>query len=310
MSDRAVHTAWPIVSASFGQGIGAHDGCSLTSCQKIVAPEDELRKMTRNAWVFIAVYGVVGMAVALGIDWLLWSLVLPRLLGAPVMLLFTLIQHVEMAENATSIVDSTRSFRTGRLGRFLYMNMNNHVEHHLYPQVPFFALPELREAIASRVPAPDSGLLRTNWEVFTVVLRRSLGLSTRAATARVRIQPLRHHSSSARASPQWPTVIRRSLLPASQPSRTARSSPSAMRRQQLFNVHSGHGPQVLDPAQVLPQVERQRQPQVWYLKQSVSAGVEAAPKGRRYRRAEQMCVNFGLWGRLDCLAIRWRGSGR
>ena len=151
---------------------------------KIVAPEDELRKMTRNAWVFIAVYGVVGMAVALGIDWLLWFLVLPRLLGAPVMLLFTLIQHVEMAENATSIVDSTRSFRTGRLGRFLYMNMNNHVEHHLYPQVPFFALPELREAVASRVPAPDPGLLRTNWEVFTVVLRRSLGLSTKAPSIR------------------------------------------------------------------------------------------------------------------------------
>ncbi len=32
---------------------------------KIVAPEDELRKMTRNAWVFTAVYGVAGIVVAL-----------------------------------------------------------------------------------------------------------------------------------------------------------------------------------------------------------------------------------------------------
>ena len=140
--------------------------------------------MTRNAWVFIAVYAAIGVAIALGVHWLAWFLVLPRLLGAPVMLLFTLIQHVEMAENAPSIVQSTRSFTTGWLGRFLYMNMNNHVEHHLYPQVPFFALPALREAVASQVPAPDPGFFRTNREVFTVVVRRTLGLSTRAATIR------------------------------------------------------------------------------------------------------------------------------
>ena len=63
-----------------------------------VAPQDELRRMTRNAWVFIAVYAAIGVAIALGVHALAWFLVLPRLLGAPVMLLFTLIQHVEMAE--------------------------------------------------------------------------------------------------------------------------------------------------------------------------------------------------------------------
>ncbi len=151
---------------------------------KTVAPEAELRKMTRNAWVFIAVYASIGGALAFGVHWLLWFLVLPRLLGAPVMLSFTLIQHVEMEENSPSILKSTRSFRTGWLARFLYMNMNNHVEHHLYPQVPFFALPALREAIASQVPAPDPGFLRTNREVFTVVLRRTLGFSTRAPSIR------------------------------------------------------------------------------------------------------------------------------
>ena len=158
--------------------------CRYSGMMKTVAPEDELRKMTRNAWVFIAVYASIGGALAFGVHGPLWFLVLPRFLGAPVMLLFTLIQHVEMEENSPSILKSTRSFRTGWLARFLYMNMNNHVEHHLYPQVPFFALPALREAIASQVPAPDPGFLRTNREVFTVVLRRTLGLSTRAPSIR------------------------------------------------------------------------------------------------------------------------------
>ena len=155
-----------------------------TDVMKSVIPAGELPEMARNARIFLAVYAGIGAAVAAGATWPLWLLVVPRLLGGPVMLLFTLVQHVEMQENAPSILDSTRSFRTSRLGGFLYMNMNNHVEHHLYPQVPFHALPKLRDAVADQVPAPDPGFFHTNWEVLTVVVRRSLGRSTRARSIR------------------------------------------------------------------------------------------------------------------------------
>ncbi|MDD9979829.1 MAG: fatty acid desaturase [Gammaproteobacteria bacterium] len=151
---------------------------------KSVAPAGELPRMVRNARIFLAVYAGVGAVLAAGVLWPLWFLVLPRVLGAPVMLLFTLLQHVEMEENSPSILDSTRSFRTTWLGSFLYMNMNNHVEHHLYPQVPFYALPALRDSVAGQVPAPDPGFFRTNWEVLTVVIRRSLGRNSRAPSIR------------------------------------------------------------------------------------------------------------------------------
>ena len=159
--------------------LGRHTGTMLS-----VAPPAELARMTRNARMFLAVYAAGGALLASGFMWPLWLFVLPRLLGAPVMLLFTLLQHVEMEENAPSILDSTRSFRTSRLGRFLYLNMNHHVEHHLYPQVPFHALPKLSDAVASQVPAPDPGFFRTNLEVLSVVVRRSLGRNTRAASIR------------------------------------------------------------------------------------------------------------------------------
>ena len=155
-----------------------------TGIMRTVAPEGELPKMTRNARIFLAVYAGAALLVAFGGFWLLWFLLLPRLLGMPVMMLFTLIQHVEMQENSPSIPESTRSFRTNRLGRFLYANMNWHVEHHLYPQVPFFALPALSRAVAAQVPAPDPGFFHTNWVVFVVVLRRNLGLSTGAPSIR------------------------------------------------------------------------------------------------------------------------------
>jgi len=147
-------------------------------------PESELPRLKWSARACLAIYAALAVLVAAGVSWPLTFLLIPRLAGGPVMLLFTLIQHVEMRENTPSILESTRSFRTGWLGRFLYMNMNNHVEHHLYPQIPFHALPGLSQAIASQLPQPDPGFFRTNWEVLQIVTRRSLGLPTKAPTIR------------------------------------------------------------------------------------------------------------------------------
>lgn len=155
-----------------------------TDTMKMVTPETEFVKMTRNARIMLAIYALIAIAPFLGIWWPIWFIVIPRVLGAPVMLLFTLIQHVELQENSPSILDSTRSFRGHWLANFLYMNMNNHIEHHLYPQVPFHALPKLAEAVQDQLPEPDPGFFRTNWEVFVVTLRRSLGRSTQARTIR------------------------------------------------------------------------------------------------------------------------------
>ncbi len=155
-----------------------------TETMRMVAPGNELPRMTRNARIMILIYVAVALAPLAGIWWPIWLFLLPRVLGAPVMLLFTLIQHVELQENSPSILESTRSFRTSGLGRFLYMNMNNHVEHHLYPQVPFHALPQLAEAVQDQVPEPDPGFFRTNFEVLIVVLRRSMGLPTKAPSIR------------------------------------------------------------------------------------------------------------------------------
>ena len=156
-----------------------------TPLMREVSPAAELPKMARNARLFCLIYlGVIAL-IASGYGWpLLWFYVLPRLIGGPIMLMFNIIQHAEMQEDSPSIVDSTRTFRTNRVGRFLYLNMNNHVEHHLYPQVPFYSLPKLHEAVADQTPAPDPGFWPTNLDLLWVVIRRSLGRSTKAAWIR------------------------------------------------------------------------------------------------------------------------------
>ena len=155
-----------------------------TKLMRDVAPEAELPKMTRNARLFSLAYlGLAGL-IAAGFTWPLWFYVLPRLIGGPIMLMFNIIQHAEMQEDSPSIIESTRTFRTDFVGRFLYLDMNHHVEHHLYPQVPFFALHKLHTEVAGQTPEPDPGFWQTNVDLLRVVVRRSLGRNTRAAWIR------------------------------------------------------------------------------------------------------------------------------
>jgi len=149
-----------------------------------IASKTDLPKMTRGARIYLAIYVTVAALIFSGQIWLLWFLVLPRLFGMPIMQLFIILQHAEVEENTPSILQSTRSFNTGRLGRFLYLNMNYHIEHHLYPQVPFYALPDLSEEIRSDIPEADPGFFKTNLEVLSVVMRRSLGKNTKARSIR------------------------------------------------------------------------------------------------------------------------------
>ena len=147
-------------------------------------PATELPKLKWGARICLLVYAATFGLIVSGIIWPLIYLVIPRLVGGPVMLLFTLPQHVEMQENSPSILESTRSYRLGAIGRFLYLNMNWHIEHHLYPQIPFYALPGAARALRDQLPEPDPGFFRTNWEVLMVAIRRSLGRPTKAPTIR------------------------------------------------------------------------------------------------------------------------------
>jgi len=147
-------------------------------------PESELPKLTRNARLFVLIYCLIAALIVFGHMWLIWFFVLPRILGGVSMLLFTVIQHAEMQENSPSILETTRSFKTVWPASFLYMNMEHHIEHHLYPQIPFYSLPQLNQALADQLPEPDPGLIRTNIQLLSVAIRRSLGRDTKAKSIR------------------------------------------------------------------------------------------------------------------------------
>ena len=49
--------------------------------------------------------------------------------------------------------------------RFLYLNMNYHLEHHLFPTVPYHALPVLHREVAAHLPRPNTSVLDAYREI-------------------------------------------------------------------------------------------------------------------------------------------------
>jgi len=50
--------------------------------------------------------------------------------------------------------------------------MHHHIEHHLYPTVPFHALPKLNERIGNQLPEPLDGVVAANIDILKAISRQ------------------------------------------------------------------------------------------------------------------------------------------
>ena len=139
-------------------------------------PELLMPRLKWESRLFLLLYA--GVAAAIYISGALWPviyIILPRFIGGFIWQLYVIVMHSEMKPDCPDIRESTRSFTTNWFNRFIYSNMNYHIEHHLYPMVPFHALPKLSAELSGQLPTPDKGLFRTNAEIFSAVLKRLSG---------------------------------------------------------------------------------------------------------------------------------------
>ena len=53
------------------------------------------------------------------------------------------------------------------------MNMNYHIEHHIYPTVPFYNLPKLHKLIKSQLPRPNESFISGLIEMIPAIIKQS-----------------------------------------------------------------------------------------------------------------------------------------
>ncbi len=96
----------------------------------------------------------------------------PAMYGGTLRHLFALSQHVGLAVNVNDHRLNTRTIILGPVLRYLYLNMNYHLEHHLYPAVPYYHLPRLCRELAPQCPPPYQGLISVFVELVPVLLKQ------------------------------------------------------------------------------------------------------------------------------------------
>ena len=82
-------------------------------------------------------------------------------------------QHYGLKSDVPDFRLNTRTFTCSWLPAFYYWNMQYHLEHHMYPAVPFHRLPALRRAIEHDLPPAPHGLLAT-WRHMLALREASL----------------------------------------------------------------------------------------------------------------------------------------
>lgn len=147
-------------------------GGQISDQEAAYIPDSEIAKVTFWARIFVGIH-VVAALWALA-SWSLLPLMLiggPRLYGAWHMVMVGLLQHGGLAEDVLDHRLNSRTVYMNPISKWLYWNMNYHVEHHMFPMVPYHALPRLHALIKDDLP-PANPSLRHAYAEMLGALRR------------------------------------------------------------------------------------------------------------------------------------------
>lgn len=162
--EKSIRGFRPLIAHSFGHLLASEIAAGLT-----------LKRQT--IWLarfWLVILGSTGGA-ALYLESALPLLLigpLPAMYGGTFRHLFALSQHVGLAVNVNDHRLNTRTIILGPILSYLYLNMNYHLEHHLYPAVPYYHLPRLYKTLAPQCPPAYQGFLSVFIEMIPVLLKQ------------------------------------------------------------------------------------------------------------------------------------------
>lgn len=123
------------------------------------AARAEVVRSTR--WQLAIYGGAIALSLLAGFPWFLWGWVVPLAVGQPVLRFILLAEHGGCSENSNPLTNTRTTLTLAPL-RFLMWNMPFHTEHHLYPSIPFHALPAAHQELHPYLAHLDAGYIQVN----------------------------------------------------------------------------------------------------------------------------------------------------
>ena len=150
-----------------------HATGGITAEERTFIPRSDQRRVRGEARAWLAVYAVaIGLAIGLGSLLPLMYVGLPSLYGRWLAHFFAFTQHAGLAENVLDHRLNSRTVYMNPVLRFLYWNMNYHIEHHMFPMVPYHALPQLHEELRADMPVPCPSTIAAYRQILPTLRRQ------------------------------------------------------------------------------------------------------------------------------------------
>jgi Na+-transporting NADH:ubiquinone oxidoreductase subunit F len=161
------------VYKAYCRAVALHCSCRMSAAEKTFIPATEFPRIYRNARIYAAIYTAV---IALSIyerSFLPLMLVgFTNFFGTWLMPIYGFTQHAGLAENVLDHRLNCRTVYMNSIHRYLYWNMNYHVEHHMFPMVPYHALPRLHAVVKHDCPTPYTSIFNAWCEIVPAILRQ------------------------------------------------------------------------------------------------------------------------------------------
>ncbi len=136
--------------------LGQLEGC-------FYIPESAYDSVIRSTRWQLGAYGAIALiSIVAGHPWFLFTYwILPLAIGQPLLRFVLLAEHTGCTYNDNPLANTRTTLTLWPL-RFLMWNMPYHAEHHLYPSIPFCALPAAHTVLKEHFSTVDNGYVRVN----------------------------------------------------------------------------------------------------------------------------------------------------
>lgn len=138
-----------------------------------VPPPEQIKMIWSSRIYLLIIAGVALWSWSIGSFLPMMFVATPRFYGGWLHQIGGLTQHAGLRENAKDHRLNTRTVILNPAFSFLYFNLNYHVEHHLFPMVPFHALPRLHKVIKPHLPYTYRGVFDVYREIIPALIRQS-----------------------------------------------------------------------------------------------------------------------------------------
>ena len=150
-----------------------HSTGKISAEEKTFIPKSEWPKVVRLARISVVIYLTIIASCFIFQSILpILFIGLSNVFGTWLMPIYGLTQHAGMAENVLDHRLNCRTVYMNIINRYLYWNMNYHVEHHMFPLVPYHQLPRLHELVKDDMPEPYPSLWSAWKEIIPAVFNQ------------------------------------------------------------------------------------------------------------------------------------------